>query len=125
VAVRELLEFADGRAESAMESEARLVMIDHGLPRPELQYEIRGPEGEIYRVDFAWPEARVVAEYESIQWHAGRAEMIRDRRRLAAIQELGWIVIPIVVGDVRDDPARLATRLASHLFHPPSRRKLA
>jgi hypothetical protein len=125
VAVRELLEFADGRAESAMESEARSVMIDHGLPRPELQYEIHGPDGETYRVDFAWPEAAVVAGYESVRWHAGRTEMIRDRRRLAAIQELGWIVVPIVVGDVRDDPARLARRLASHLFHPTSSRKPA
>jgi hypothetical protein len=86
VAVRDLLEFADGRAESAMESEARLVMIDHGLPRPELQYEIHGPDGELYRVDFGWPEARVVAEYESIQWHAGRAEMLRDKLKCSGIK---------------------------------------
>ena len=66
VAVRELLPHVDGRAESAMESEARLVMIDYGLPRPELQYEIRGPGGVVWRVDFAWPDQRVVAEYESV-----------------------------------------------------------
>ena len=40
VHVRELVELADGRAESPMESEARLVFIDGGLPLPELQYEI-------------------------------------------------------------------------------------
>ena len=40
-----MLPFADARAESAMESEARLVMIDHGLPLPELQYTIRGANG--------------------------------------------------------------------------------
>lgn len=125
VAVRELLQHADGRAESAMESEARLVMIDRGIPQPELQYNIQGLDGEIYRVDFAWPGAMVVAEYESIDWHAGRVEMIRDRRRLAAIQELGWIVVPIVVSDVRVYPDRLAMRLATHLLDLPSRRKLA
>src|SRR6202453_1994448 len=37
VAVRELLPFADPRAESPMESEVRLVIIDAGLPPPELQ----------------------------------------------------------------------------------------
>lgn len=73
VAVRELLPFADGRAESPMESEARLVMIDRGLPLPELQYPIHGRDGELWRVDFAWPAARLAAEYESIDWHAGPA----------------------------------------------------
>jgi very-short-patch-repair endonuclease len=115
VAVRALFELADGRAESAMESEARLVMIDGGLPRPELQYTIAGRYGEVWRVDFAWPEARVAAEYDSIDWHAGRAEMLRDRSRFAAIQELGWIVVPIVVSDVRVSPQRLTDRIARHL----------
>ena len=125
VAARELLQYADGRAESAMESESRLVMIDRGLPLPELQYEIVSRDGEVYRVDFAWPDAMLVAEYESVDWHAGRAELLRDRKRLAAIQELGWILVPIVTSDVRQHPDRLASRLALHLAEPPSRRKLA
>jgi hypothetical protein len=115
VRVRELLEFADGRAESAMESEARLVMIDHGLPLPELQYEIHGRDGQRWRVDFAWPDARVAAEYESVEWHVGRDEMLRDKKRFAAIQELGWIMIPIVGSDIRVHPDRLADRVALHL----------
>lgn len=115
VAVRELLPYADARAESAMESEARLVMIDHGLPLPVLQYEMRGLDGKRWRVDFAWPDARVAAEYESIEWHAGRDEMLRDKTRLGKIQELGWTLIPIVVHDVRQEPGRLAERIASHL----------
>jgi hypothetical protein len=115
VGVRELLPYVDGRAESAMESEARLVMIDHGLPLPVLQYEIVGRYGERWRVDFAWPEARVAAEYESIEWHAGRDEMLKDKTRLGKIQELGWTLIPIVVHDVRREPGRLAERIAGHL----------
>jgi len=115
VAVRDLLPHADARAESAMESEARLVMIDYRLPLPELQYEIRGRDGELWRVDFAWPDRRLAAEYESIAWHAGPLDMLRDRRRLASVQELGWTMIPIVVDDVRRHPWRLAERLANHL----------
>jgi hypothetical protein len=121
VAVRDLLPYADGRAESGMESEARLVMIDYGLPLPELQYEIRALDGTVHRVDFAWPERRVVAEYESIDWHSGRMEMIRDKKRYADFQDLGLTVIPIVVDDVRREPWRLANRLEYHL----SRRKVA
>jgi hypothetical protein len=118
VAVRELLPFADGRAESAMESEARLVMIDHGLPLPELQYPIHGRDGEQWRVDFAWPEVRVAAEYESVDWHVGREEMLRDKTRWGKIQELGWTIIPIIVDDVRRYPHQLAERIAGHLHHP-------
>ena len=80
-----------------MESEARLVMIDYGLPLPELQYEIRALDGTVHRVDFAWPEQRVVAEYESIDWHSGRIEMVRDKKRYADLQDLRLTVIPIVV----------------------------
>jgi hypothetical protein len=115
VAVRDLLPFADGRAESAMESEARLVMIDRGLPLPELQYTICGRDGELWRVDFAWPEVCLAAEYESIDWHAGRSEMLRDKARWAKIQELGWTIIPIVVDDVRREPDGLANRIIHHL----------
>jgi hypothetical protein len=118
VAVRELLPFADGRAESAMESEARLVMIDRGLPLPELQYAVHGRDGEFWRVDFAWPEARLAAEYESVDWHVGRDEMLRDKTRWGKIQELGWTIVPIVVDDVRRDPDRLAQRIASYLDRP-------
>lgn len=115
VQVRELLAYADGRAESGMESEARLVMIDYGLPLPELQYEIRGRDGTIYRVDFAWPEYRVAAEYESVDWHAGRIEMLRDKKRYAGVQEVDWTMVPIVADDVRRQPSRLAQRLEYHL----------
>lgn len=115
VAVRDLLPVADQRAESAMESEVRLVIIDHGLPVPELQYPIYGPAGELWRLDLAWPEMRLAAEYESVEWHVGRGEMLRDKTRWAKIQELGWTIIPIVVSDVRREPYRLAQRIASHL----------
>jgi hypothetical protein len=115
VAVRALLPFADGRAESAMESEVRLVMIDYGLPLPELQHPIYGRHGEMWRVDFAWPDVRVAAEYESIDWHVGRGEMLRDKTRWGKIQELGWTIIPIVVHDVRRQPNQLAQRITGHL----------
>ena len=98
-----------------MESEARLVMHDHRLPRPELQYLIRGRHGESWRVDFAWPESRVAAEYDSVEWHAGRAEMLRDKARFAGVQDAGWIVVPVVVDDVRRYPTRLCERIAAHL----------
>lgn len=120
VKVRELLTIADGRAESPMESEARLVMHDHDLPRPELQYVIDGAHDDAWRVDFAWPEHHVAAEYDSMDWHSGRVAMLRDRARFAGLQHARWTVIPIVVTDVRVHPARLAARIADHLLRAAS-----
>lgn len=114
--VRELLPLADGRAESPMESSSRLVMIDGGLPMPALQYEIIDAEGRLRRLDFAWPDEMVAAEYDSDTWHTGTDAMRRDRRKLAAVQELGWTVIPIVADDVLGNPQRLVTRIQAHLL---------
>jgi very-short-patch-repair endonuclease len=115
VNVRELLPRADSRAESAMESEARMVMIDGGLPTPELQYEIVDLEGRLWRVDFAWPGQWLVAEYDSIAWHSDPAAMLRDRMRTARLQECGWTVVPIVVHDIYRDRIAFLARMRRHL----------
>ena len=115
VRVRELLEHADGRAESPMESEARLVFIDGGLPMPELQYEIVDRCGDLWRVDFAWPDDELVAEYDSMQWHASPEALRHDRMKTARLQECGLTVVPIVVDDVRHRPWDLVGRIFNHL----------
>jgi hypothetical protein len=115
VKVRELIEYVDGRSESPLESEARLVFIDGGLPMPEVQYEIVDRCGKVWRVDFAWPDAMVVAEYESMEWHATAEALRHDRMKVARLQECGWTSIPIVVDDVRRHPLDLVARIAAHL----------
>lgn len=115
VGIRDLIEFVDGRSESPLESEARLVFIDGGLPIPEVQYEIVDRCGKRWRADFAWPQAKVVAEYESMEWHATAEALKHDRMKVARLQECGWTTIPIVVDDVRRYPKDLVVRIATHL----------
>jgi hypothetical protein len=115
VHVRELVNLADRRAESPMESEARLVFIDGGLPLPELQYEIVDRRGRLWRVDFAWPDAMVIAEYDSLQWHANPDGWKHDRIKTARLQECGWTTVPMVVDDVRKNPDELVSRIFGHL----------
>jgi very-short-patch-repair endonuclease len=102
-------------AESPMESEARLAMIDGGLPEPALQYEVVGVDGQTWRLDFAWPEYRVAAEYDGVAWHSGPDAFFRDRRRYSALQELGWVIVSIVAEDVRYRPLDLVRRIESQL----------
>ena len=111
VAVRNLLPLADARSESPMESEARLVMIDGGLPIPELQYEVLDGNGDLRRLDFAWLQHRVAAEYDGTASHSGPEAMRRDRRRQAALMDVDWAVVPIVYEDVRFRPGELVARI--------------
>ena len=115
VHTRELLSLASPLAESPMESEARLVMHDGGLPPPVLQYEIVDLTGRLWRLDFAWPEDRVGAEYEGLDSHSGPEALKRDRKRAAALQDLGWVVVPMIAEDVRRQPAELVQRLNARL----------
>lgn len=117
VAVRELLPLADGRAESPMESEARLAMIDGNLPTPELQFEIVDGNGELRRLDFAWPADRLAVEYDGMDWHSGPAAMRNDRRRQAALHDVGWTVMPIVFDDVRHHAWDFVGRIRQQLAH--------
>lgn len=114
-AVRDLLSVASPLAESPMESEARLVMIDGRLPPPVLQYRLVDLHGYTWRLDFAWPEQRVGAEYDGVDWHSGPGAFFRDRRRVSALQELGWLIVPIVAEDVRHRPEELIRRLETQL----------
>ena len=115
VAVRELLPLADGRAESPMESEARLAMIDGGLPVPELQFEVVDGNNQLRRLDFAWPQERIAVEYDGIDWHSEPDALRNDRRRHLALQDVGWTVIPIVFDDVRHRPWEFVARVDRQL----------
>lgn len=117
VPVRELLDLASPLAESPMESETRLVMIDGGLPHPVLQYEVVDLQGRLWRLDFAWPDLRVAAEYDGVDWHNGPEAFLRDRNRTAALQDVRWVVVPIVFEDVRYRAAELVRRLEARLAY--------
>ncbi len=115
VMVRDLIPLARPGAESAMESEARLVMLDGGLPEPVLQHEIIDRDGRCWRVDFAWPEQMVIVEYDGFEWHSSPEHLRRDRQKRAALQELGWCMISIVSDDVRRRQVTLVRRIGTQL----------
>ncbi len=95
----------------------RLAMIDGGLPIPELQFEVVDGNNELRRLDFAWPQHRVAVEYDGIDWHSEPDALRNDRRRHLALQDVGWIVIPIVSHDVRRRPWDFVARVDRHLRH--------
>ena len=57
---RQVLDFADSRAESALESVARVRFAQFAIPPPALQVNIRGAQGFIGRADFCWHEYQTI-----------------------------------------------------------------
>jgi hypothetical protein len=116
VAVRELIPLARPGAESPMESEARLAMLDGGLPEPVLQYEVIDRDGLLWRLDFAWPDALVAVEYDGFDWHSSPDHLRQDRQKRAALEEMGWRLLSVVGDDVRRRPAAMVRRIDDHLL---------
>lgn len=54
--------FADGRAESALESVSRATMALAGAPAPELQVPLHDLDGLVARLDFCWPALELAGE---------------------------------------------------------------
>jgi predicted transcriptional regulator of viral defense system len=88
------VDFADNRAESPLESIARIVFHEAGLPPPELQAWL-GSESELVgRVDFYWAEYRTIVEVDGelkygLDPHRARQQLERDR----LLREAGYEVL--------------------------------
>jgi len=117
-------EFVDPRAESPLESWSRGYMIVYGVPRPPTQVDVAGSDGRTYRVDFCWPDARVIVEVDGLEKYgstpaevraAKRAELARQR----ALEAAGWIVVRWGWDELARDPRALMMALAVTLRAGP------
>ena len=99
VRLRGLVPFADGRAESPMESRMRWRFIDGGLPAPDLQ--VRVMDGGTSRyLDIGWWEQRVGAEFDGRLSHMTPEQLRDDRWRHNWITEKGWMLLHFTSSDV-------------------------
>jgi Protein of unknown function (DUF559) len=104
----DVVEFADGGAESPLESLARVVFRDGGLPPPELQAEIRDSEF-IGRVDFLWRRFRTIAEVDGAAKYDDRTLAMRQLRRDKRLREAGYEVVHFDWKEINGDPDYVVT----------------
>ncbi len=116
---RRVVDFADGAAESPLESVCRLAFHRQGLPPPTLQAWIRDGDWAA-RVDFLWPRQLTVVEADGLlkydQPEALRSEKLRQER----LEELGYRVVRVTWAQIASSPAAVADRVrrAFHLTRP-------
>jgi hypothetical protein len=61
-----------------------------GVPLPVQQYQVKvGTKS--YRPDFAWPDAKIFAEFYGLSFHTGAAAVVSDSERLTAFSSAGWL----------------------------------
>jgi hypothetical protein len=111
--VTKVVPLVDGRSESPPESWVRVACVRAGLPAPVPQFVVLERGQFLGRVDLAWPEARLIVEYEGA-YHFDDLQIRRDDRRYEALVAAGWRVIRLSAADLRD-MAAVIQRIAEAL----------
>jgi hypothetical protein len=116
-AARRAIMFADERAESPLESCARVVFHEAGLEAPELQVTIRGA-GFVFRGDFYWPRYRTIVEADGMAKYE-TPERARDQiRRDRLLRDAGYKLVHFTWRELFDTPDLVITRIRSAFVSP-------
>jgi len=120
--LRAAIELVRVGAGSPQETRARLAIVRAGLPEPELQVDIVDEAGRfVGRVDMAYPEQRIVVEYEGDHHRTDAEQWGRDLRRYREMERLGWAVVRWTKSDLsghaRGALEHLAALLARRARH--------
>ena len=93
------------------------MIVDAGLPLPELQYVIRDQRGHfIARPDFVYPEQRLIIEGHSKLWHSGVYAEEGDRARGAKLLQEGFRVVYLSWADAISHRDRTVDLIRAHLM---------
>jgi hypothetical protein len=97
---RRALELVDGRSESPPESWVRVACALARLPAPVPQFDVVEDGVWLARADLAWPEAKLIVEYEG-EYHFDGVQIARDDVRIQRLIAAGWRVIRLSSHDLR------------------------
>ena len=89
-------------AESPMETRLRWLLIQAGLPRPQVQSDLRDGDGQfVGRADLYYPNRRLVLEYDGGNH---RDRMVEDDRRQNRLINAGFRLLRFTAADVHRRP---------------------
>ncbi|MGH9154786.1 MAG: DUF559 domain-containing protein [Acidimicrobiales bacterium] len=100
------------RPPSVLESRFGRLVRGAGLAQPLTEHEVLGGA---YRLDFAWPEARVAVELDGYAHHSSVDAFRHDRQRQNDLVLAGWTLLRFTWDDVRSRPAGVAAAVRTAL----------
>lgn len=89
------------------------------------QYEVWDEGILLARLDFADPDLLVGIEIDGHRAHAGRAAMLRDRRRDRELSRRGWTILRCTTDDVRRTPRQFVRDVRAQLEAARARSRTA
>jgi REase_MTES_1575/Transcriptional regulator, AbiEi antitoxin len=92
------------RTQSALEAEVLRLLAKAGLPLPMTQFEIHDGRGFVARVDFAYPDKKLVIEADGYAYHSSRQDWQRDIARQNCLIRMGWGVLRFCPEDIFTRP---------------------
>jgi len=116
---RRAVDFSDPRAESVLESCARVIFHEHGLDPPELQFTVTGPDFR-YSVDFYWPRYGVIAEADGEIKYSDPRRAIRQLERDQRLRDQGYKVIHFTWRELFQNPRAVIERIRKAFASPTS-----
>ncbi|TKR26668.1 DUF559 domain-containing protein [Cellulomonas hominis] len=106
--LREAVQHVRPGTDSPMESRLRWILVQAGLPCPEVNTLVRSEDGWVVAMpDLAYVRERVAIEYDGDVHRTDRDTWRRDIARRQALEALGWRVITCTADDVLRHPDRL------------------
>jgi very-short-patch-repair endonuclease len=105
-------------AESPMETRLRWILIQRGLPRPQVQVKLGDEKNRIGRADLYYPEARLILEYDGTNH---RDRLVEDNRRQNRLLSAGFRLLRFTAGDIYNEPDAVAAQVRSALAGIQSR----
>jgi very-short-patch-repair endonuclease len=109
---RAAMGFCNGHAESVGESRLRVLIHNHGLPVPLLQFRFVDSDGFVARVDFYFPGQRTVVEFDGLVKYSGGSPnvLVEEKFREDRLRALGVEVVRITWADL-DRPGSVVARI--------------
>jgi hypothetical protein len=84
------------------------LLVKSNIPTPVVEHKIVDQNGNhILQVDLAWPRLKKAWELDGLQWHFGREDIERDRRKRNAAAAEGWVIQEILWSMYVDNPRQL------------------
>jgi hypothetical protein len=78
-------------AESRPETLVRLMIVDAGMPEPELNLDVWGPDGEwLGRGDMVYRRWKILVEYDGDQHRINTEQYEKDMARRERFRQAGW-----------------------------------
>jgi very-short-patch-repair endonuclease len=105
----------DAGGETMLERMFLRLLRRAGLPRPVTQRRIRSDVHLVARVDFLYPQERIVIEVTGRLGHSAPADRGRDAQRRNELQDLGYAVYEYTWGDVNRRPDYVIATLTARL----------